>query len=345
MKKLLASLKESQLKATFIILLFLIFFIYLVILTYPINNTESVYIPKGLNASQIAEHLYNKGIIRDRYSFILATKLLLKSKSLKAGRFYINNANNLFTLINILSRDAVAQVKVTIPEGYTIKQIAEVLEVRLGIKKEEFIALTKNDSILKLYNIMSPTLEGYLFPDTYVFSYGVSAGEVIHTMISRFFQVINDSIREVINNSEWDLNKVLTLASIVEGECKYDFERPIVASLYINRLKKRMRLEADPTIQYIIPDGPRRIYSKDLEIDSPYNTYKYKGLPPGPVNNPGLKSILAVLNPANTKYLYMVHNGDGTHTFTHDYKKFLKAKNKLQKIRKYYLRLMNGIKN
>jgi len=320
--------------------------LYIVVLTGPVEyRTRFVHIPEGFSAKRIALLLEKEGVIKDKDQFLLATRLLFRSKSLKAGKFELKGVRNLFELILKLSSPSPYYIKVTIPEGATSRHIAQIVEHRLGIRKEDFLNKVSDKNLLIKYGINSPSLEGYLFPDTYFFGEADSAERVIEVMVDRFFEVVNDSIRKEIRKKGMNLNQVLTLASIVEGECKFDFERPIVASLYLNRLKGGMRLEADPTIQYIIPDGPRRLYSKDLKIDSPYNTYKYRGLPPGPVNNPGMRSILAVLNPAKTDFLYMVANGDGTHTFTKDYNEFLKAKRNLQRLRKLYSPNGEGVNN
>jgi len=209
-----------------------------------------------------------------------------------------------------------------------------LLANQLSFTAEEFMQYLNDKTLLQQLGIQSPSLEGYLFPDTYDFIDMDGPPTVIRRMVNHFFQIIDDSLLNEITASKRSLHAVLTLASIIEGECLVDEERPIVASVYLNRLRRRMRLESDPTIQYILPDGPRRLLNSDIEIDSPYNTYRRRGLPPGPINNPGLKSILAAIRPANTNYLYMVAVGDGTHSFTHDYDEFLKAKRHFQRIRR-----------
>jgi len=188
--------------------------------------------------------------------------------------------------------------------------------------------------LLKDLGVNSSSFEGYLFPDTYYFYRNESSERVIRKMNSNFFSHLDDSLRKKISSSGRNLHEILTLASIIEGECMIDSERKIVSSLYHNRLKKNMKLESDPTIQYIIPDGPRRLLNIDLKNESPYNTYMYRGLPPGPINNPGIKSIIAAIYPEKTNYIYMVANGDGSHTFTRTYRSFLIAKSKFQKVRR-----------
>ncbi len=304
-----------------------------------INQDNLVFrIDKGASLNSIARQLYERKIIKNQNSFIFAVRLKFKSKSLKAGKFYLDNITNYNQLINELSKSRDYGIKITIPEGTRALEIADLLSKKLKFTSKQFLTKIENKEFLQSLNVKGVSLEGYLFPDTYMFSEASTVEDVIIKIIDRFYEVVDDSILSEINASEMTLNQILTLASIVEGECMVDEERPIVASLYLNRLKKNMRLEADPTIQYIIDDGPRRILNKDLKIKSPYNTYRYRGLPPGPINNPGQLSILAVLRPADTDYLYMVANGDGSHTFTVSYQEFMKAKLKFQKIRRQVAR-------
>ena len=153
-------------------------------------------------------------------------------------------------------------------------------------------------------------------------------------MIATLFDKIDSTLQNQIESSKYNFHEILTLASIVEGECIFDKERRMVASLYHNRLEKRMHLNADPTIKYIIPGEPRRLFNGDLKIDSPYNTYQNYGLPPGPINNPGLKSIKADANPMDTNFIYMVAKGNGEHAFTNSYDKFLEYKADFQNYRR-----------
>jgi len=188
------------------------------------------------------------------------------------------------------------------------------------------------------HGISASSLEGFLYPDTYFFPNNPDAEEIIESMVSRFHQVFNKEMQLRTKRIQRTTQEVVTLASIVEGEAVIDSERPTIAALYLNRLKKEMLLQADPTIQYIIPDGPRRLTTRDLQIESKYNTYRYKGLPPGPVNNPGLASINAVLFPDSVNYLFMVANGDGSHTFSNNISEHIAAKRRFDRIRRYHSR-------
>jgi UPF0755 protein len=307
------------------------------ILSTPVRinyNSQKFTIPRGTNLSRIASLLDEKKIIPAKNTFILAAHLMSRNKSLKAGVFDLEQAKDYRSLLNILSNPQAHSIRITIPEGYQTKQIAALLANRLNFTAEEFMQHLNDKRLLKRLGIQSPSLEGYLFPDTYDFIDTDDPPMLIRRMVNHFFQILDDSLLNEITASKRSLHEILTLASIVEGECVVDEERPVVASVYLNRLRRRMRLESDPTIQYILPDGPRRLLNSDIEIDSPYNTYRRRGLPPGPINNPGLKSILAAIRPAETNYLYMVAVGDGTHSFTSDYDEFLKAKRHFQKVRR-----------
>jgi len=322
-----------------LIALFLLAIVYFAMLTTPLNLRNSnrvVTIQSGASLQEIATYLQIQDIIDNRGRFILATKMMLKGRKLRAGRFNLKRASNYYELIKTLSDWEIETVRVTIPEGLRAHEIAILLEKRTGISSEGFIKKVMDPNFTHELGIDADNLEGYLFPDSYDLLEGDSPDYVIHRMVGRFKEVVNDSVRAEIKRTGYTLHQIITLASIVEGECQVNFERPIVASLYYNRLRKRIRLESCPTIQYIIPDSPRRILISDLKINSPYNTYRHYGLPPGPVSNPGWKSIQAAIHPAKTRYLYMVSNGDSTytHTFTSNYNEFLAAKRKLQNIRK-----------
>ena len=311
--------------------------VYVLILSTPVTLPASdpvLVVPKGATLTSIASQLQSRGVIHNPKSFCLAVQMLGKSRALKAGKFNLRGIRNYRDLIQTLLNSQVHFVRITIPEGYTISQIATVLSHQMNCTLNDFLNQAYNPDLLLQYDIKARSFEGYLFPDTYELNECDSAETIIRRMLRRFFEVVTEEMRDEIRQSGRTLHEVITLASIVEGECMVEAERPIVASVYVNRLRRRMRLESDPTIQYIIPDGPRRLLHKDLEIDSPYNTYLYRGLPPGPINNPGRKSIEAALRPADTDFLYMVARGDGSHVFTNNYQEFLRAKRRFQRVRR-----------
>ena len=172
-------------------------------------------------------------------------------------------------------------------------------------------------------------------PDTYAFHHGMTESEILSILINRTLSIFErDSVKRALDELNFSMDQILTIASIVEGEAIFDDERATIAAVYLNRLNKGMRLQADPTIQFIIDGPPRRLLYEDLEINSPYNTYKYYGLPPGPINNPGIKSILATIFADKVNYLYFVARGDGRHTFSSTFKEHNKAKLAFDKIRR-----------
>ncbi len=239
-------------------------------------------------------------------------------RSLQRGLYPLSSQTTLLeALLMVFHRGQSQMVKVTFPEGLTIARMADIASEKIGISKKEFIALCTSDSLLRLRNIKAESLEGYLSPNTYSFYKGSSADEIVDARLDEHKQVW-----EKFKNAQAPLrlskHQVLTLASIVEAETPNDDEKPRVAGVYLNRLKIDMKLDADPTVQYALGDAKRRLYYKDLEIDSPFNTYRFKGLPPAPINSPGEAAIKAVIKPEEHSYLYFVAKGDGSqrHVFS-----------------------------
>ena len=310
---------------------------YAIILLWPqsdINDTVSISISKGSTLIDISTELYNKKVIKNRSSFILAVKMLGYEKDIPAGKFNIDNVSTNYSLVNKLINSVNVSKKVTILEGWSINEIAEKLHSSLKIDKKSFLNASKNKALLDKWNIKSNSFEGYLFPNTYQFAEDVSPIKIIDKMVSEYKKNVTKKMYDRMSKINLNENEVLTLASIIEGEAVYDSERPTISGVYHNRLKKGMRLQADPTIQYIIDDSPRRLLNKDLKIKSPYNTYLNHGLPPGPINNPGLESIKAALYPEEIDFLYFVAKGDGYHTFSKTEKEHNKAKRAFQKVRR-----------
>ena len=310
---------------------------YAIILLWPqsdIDDAVSISISKGSTLIDISAELYNKKVIKNRSSFILAVKMLGYEKDIPAGKFNIDNVSTNYSLVNKLINSVNISKKVTILEGWSIDEIAEKLHSSLKIDKKSFLNASKNKALLDKWDIKSNSFEGYLFPNTYQFAEDVSPIKIIDKMVSEYKKNVTKKMYDRMSKINLNENEVLTLASIIEGEAIYDSERPTISGVYHNRLKKGMRLQADPTIQYIIDDSPRRLLNKDLKIKSPYNTYLNHGLPPGPINNPGLESIKAALYPEEIDFLYFVAKGDGYHTFSKTEKEHNKAKRAFQKVRR-----------
>ena len=310
---------------------------YLLVIYWPQSNPYErveINIPKGVTLSQIGNILKEESIISNKRTFTMAVKSLGHEKNIPAGRYVLHNALNNRAIINQLVYGVPSLKSITVLEGWNIYQIANELEKELKISKKTFLRLCNDQRVIKLFDLEGNSLEGYLFPDTYTFAEGVDPYLVLTRMVNEFINNITKSMEVQAQEMNMSLLEVITLASIIEGEAIYDSERAIISAVYHNRLKRGMKLQADPTIQYIIDDGPRRLLNNDLKIESKYNTYLYRGLPPGPINSPGKESIIAALYPSVNEYLYFVARGDGYHTFSTNEKDHNKAKKKFQEVRR-----------
>jgi UPF0755 protein len=295
-----------------------------------------VVLPEGASASQIAASLQEKGLIRSSTVFHGLARLSGKDSSLKAGEYEFGQGESVAGILSAISSGRVVTVQVTIPEGLTAVEIARVFEERGLAEKEEMIALMDHPSedLREDFPFLheGASLEGYLFPDTYEFANGVSAARIVRSMLRRFQQTGQAALE---NHPSRPLHlkdrEILILASIVEREAKLSRERPIIADVFLNRLERGIMLGSCATVQYVLPVQKERLLEKDLEVDSPYNTYKNAGLPPGPICNPGLASIEAVLNPEPGDYLYFVSAGDGSHVFSKTYTEHLQAKARINR--------------
>jgi len=298
------------------------------------SKSKVVIIPRGANLGAIAEILKETDVIQSKPLFTLAGNVLGWSSTLKAGRYLLNDGLSNYELLHTLHEGrSILQMRVTIPEGFTAHQIAQLCARELEIDSSKFMQIVNDRAFTVSLGINAPSLEGYLMPNTYSFYWYPDEKETVQTMVQEFKQFYTDSLKQRAADLGYTTGEVLSIASLVEGEARVDSERAIIAGVYYNRLEKGMKLEADPTIQYIVEGGPRHLWHKDLRIDSPYNTYLYKGLPPTPINNPGKKSILAALYPARHSYLYFVANGRGGHFFSKTYAEHQRAVRKYRAIR------------
>jgi UPF0755 protein len=311
------------------------------------NSTEDVIvkITKGDNLRTVADKLEESQVIFNKYVFIGLGRIFSYQDNLIPGEYKFSEGLTYLNILKMISDPFVVRtVTVTIPEGLTIRQMGRLLQRQIGIDSARFVEEAKNDSLIGLLgldpkdsNIVN--LEGFLFPDTYRFPLSGNMNrerEIVSVLAAEFRKKITPEIREKMTERNLTLIQLITMASIVEGETRYEPEKKIIAGAYYNRLKKNMRLEADPTVQYSLPEPKKRLMYSDLKYPSPYNTYLNKGLPPGPINNPGLGSILAALDPERHNYIFFVAKGDGSHRFavTYDehkqniqlYQKFLKEK-------------------
>ena len=291
-------------------------------------------IEKGMSLYKVGRLLEDQHLISDRSDFRWAAWVMRAERKIQPGRFLLPRGVSNSEIIRHLMRPGIRTVDLTIPEGLTVRQIASILSRDLEFDSAEFVNLCEDSLYAMKLGVQAGRLEGYLFPNTYNFYFESKPGEVIERMMSHLYNVFDDSTLQRIDELGFSLHQIITLASIIQGEVMIEREAPMVAAVYHNRLKKGMLLAADPTIQYIIPDAPRRLLTRDIEIDSPYNTYRRRGLPPGPVNNPGRVALLAAVYPADEDYLYFVAKGDGSHAFNYTHSGHTRDKLKFQQVRR-----------
>ena len=298
------------------------------------SYVSKVSVITGSTLGEISKQLYEKKIISNEQMFRWAVQVMGKEKEIPVGTFQLVDTQSNYDIIKQLVYGSPELIKVRLLEGWSVKQIAAYLNDVMGFEPDEILDISKDYQFLKKHNIKASTIEGYLFPNTYLFFNGDTPTSVLDNVVSEYKNFWRDAFRDRARELNMTEHEVVTLASIIEGEAIYDKERPTISGVYHNRLNRGMRLQADPTIQYIIDDGPRRLLNRDLRIDSPYNTYKNKGLPPGPINSPGAQSLKAALYPEENEYLFFVARGDGYHTFTTNEKDHNNAKKQLQKLRR-----------
>lgn len=280
------------------------------------GGSDQVFIVKeGSSLKEVAADLEKTGLITNKTLFVLWTRVKGYGKDIRAGEYSLSPGMAPVQMIEILRKGLVILHPVTIPEGFTRDQIADALAAKGLAGKRRFLELTQDKALLRQYGISGPSFEGYLFPDTYHFSRGTPALAILDTMVKRFKQVVAP-LMEVSQGTGMKFEEVVILASIVEKETGRPEERPLIASVFLNRLRLGMRLESDPTVIYGMENFDGDLKKKDLADKTPYNTYVIHGLTPGPIANPGLESIKAVMNPARTDYLYFVSKNDGSHHFS-----------------------------
>lgn len=289
-------------------------------------------IPKGANLDKIALILKKNEVITNETTFKIMAKLEHKDKELKSGIYRLKKFSSAKSVLCILAEGKSENIKITIPEGYTLEQIYPLLKNGFGISKTDYTNYTHDHTILKQYRIKGNSLEGYLFPDTYMISASATLDEIVKIFLNRLNDVFaKESVKywHILKRPRY---KIIIMASLIQAEARYKSGMPLIASVYYNRLRKGYRLECDPTVMYALGTHKNRLTYKDLKINSPYNTYKYYGLPPGPICNPGRDAMDAAMSPTHTNYLYFVADINGHHLFA----KSLKEHNKnIRTVRKH----------
>ena len=278
-----------------------------------------VIVPRGATLRVAAESLAKAGVVQNATAFRLYAIIRGRDRSIRAGTYMFHRGRSWSDVLGDLRGGKGMEPSITIPEGWSLLQIVPQLARVLEAPVDSVEAAVRDTALLHALDIPTPTLEGYLFPDTYVFPQGTTPRAAVRLMVERFQRVWQPDWDQRLQAMAMSRNDVMALASIVEKEARLPEERPVIAAVYLNRVKAGMLLQADPTVQYALGKHVSRVLYKDLEIDSPYNTYRYPGLPPGPIASPGRPSIIAALNPANVPYTFFVAHPDGHHEFTSDF--------------------------
>ncbi len=302
---------------------------------YPDGERVVVTIPKGVSFDRIADLLYENNIIENRFRFYVTGRLLGWEEKIQSGMFEVPPGKSNYDLLKDLRYGRLRKVfEITIFEGFGTQRIGGLLQNRMGLDSTRVVELVYDSSFAARYGVDHGSLKGYLLPDRYRFFGDDNEEDVLNKIVGEFWTFYNDSLQRRTEELGLTIHDVIVMASIVEGETLLDSEKPIVAGLYYNRLRRRMPLQADATVQYaLVDEPPRRLLYRDYRIQSPYNTYLFRGLPPGPINNPGRRAILASLYPADHSYLYMVTDGTGGHIFSETYSEHMRAVRQFRQIR------------
>jgi peptidoglycan lytic transglycosylase G len=330
----------KKLRITIIFMLIFMFFVaasvYVDILRYagkPASTEPAkqvIIVESGQKFKSLSEILNKKGVIHHPAKFRLFSRIKGHDKNIKAGEYVLSPTMSPKTILNIFVIGKVRLHRITIPEGYNLRQVAWVVS-RAGFGTQaDFLKAATNADLVHSKGIDAQTFEGYLFPDTYYFTKDATPEKIISSMVKRFWSVFKPEWKNPAKTHGFTIHQVVTLASIIEKEAGVAVERPIISSVFHNRLKRKIRLQSDPTVIYGIKNFNGNITRRDLAKKTPYNTYKIKGLPPGPIANAGTKAIEAALYPAETRLLYFVSKKDNTHQFSTNIKDHNRAVRKYQ---------------
>lgn len=324
---------KKKLILFFCLIFFLIFAFFLFILfiypSIPASSSQSQVIfeiKKGEDPLKISKNLKNQGLIDNEYLFLAFLFFSGKIKELKAGQYYLSPSMPPSKIIQILSKGKTIQIKITIPEGWNLQEIANYLDEKNLCQKEEFLKIVgwqKNPSIdfSEKFDFLKDkpknvSLEGYLFPDTYFVKKNSSCLEIVEMFLKNFDRKLTPNLREEIFSQKKTIFEIVTMASILEKEVKTKEDKEIVSGILWKRIKSGIPLQADATITYITGKKTTKISYDELKIDSPYNTYKYLGLPLGPISNPGMESILAAIYPKESDFWYYLTTPEGKTIFS-----------------------------
>jgi UPF0755 protein len=309
--------------------------IYWVNIPSGIEGSVDYEVKKGMTASDIAQELKELGLIKSTAYFRLIARFTGYEDDFKAAHHTLYGNMNVEDIAYQLTQNPPQppDIVVTIPEGYSIREVARSIERQTHIDSVSFHNMAENSVFAAELGFEYDSVEGYLYPDTYFFKYNATARDMITRMVEQFHDVFNDSLKQRAEKIDMTVHEVVTLASIIENETNLDEERPLVSQVYHRRLDIGLQLAACPTVQYVLGEK-RRLLNSDLTIRSPYNTYIHTGLPPGPIGSPGRASIIAALWPADTNYLYFAANGNGGNTFSRTHREHINAANRFRELRR-----------
>lgn len=308
------------------------FAVYLGMLYYgedigPHAKKVEIRIVPGAYLSDVQRQLVDNGILKHPRLFRWIAVLTGRDKTVQAGRYVFLEGMSVARMLHKLGAAEFEITRLTIPEGFMLREIAGTVEREVEIDSAQFYNLAHDAAFVNRLGINAPSLEGYLFPDTYLLSWPISSKELAKLMVERFREVFDDKIAKHAGGAGLSTNEIVTLASIVQAEAQETAEMNRISAVYHNRLRKGLRLEADPTVAYALGGVRRGLKYSDLKIDSPYNTYRNKGLPPGPICSPGLSALAAAVRPhGGSDELYFVAAGDGSHLFSRTHDEHLKAR-------------------
>jgi UPF0755 protein len=299
-----------------------IFFVYAGWLYYEENGHQAarrveIKIAPGATLQEVQDLLVEEGLLERPNLFRWVAYISGKEKKIKSGRYIFRYGESVSSILGKLARGEIDYTRVVVPEGFMLHEIASLVAQKADVDSAAFHDLALDTAFVHELGFDAPSLEGYLFPDTYLFSWPLTEKDAILRMVHRFKEVYEGTVSLADSSLEFTTNELVTLASIIQAEAVWDSEMPHISAVYHNRLAQGMRLEADPTVAYSLGGVRRRLWYRDLRINSPYNTYRRKGLPPGPICSPGKTALLAAMQPLEEcRDLYFVANGGGRHHFS-----------------------------
>ena len=297
----------------------------------PDSRRIEVKVAPGATLNEVRVMLVEKGLLDHPDVFRWAAWLFRREDDIQAGRYLFRYGESVSTVLGKLTRGEVEYARIAVPEGLMLTEIASLLQEKAEVDSAAFHQAATDSAFIAGLGIDAPTLEGYLFPDTYLFDWPLTPRAAAARMVHRFCEVYKMHVRSLADSSGFSLNQVVTLASIIQAEAVYFSEMPHISAVYHNRLERAWRLEADPTVAYALGGVRRRLWYKDLRVKSPYNTYRVRGLPPGPINSPGKAALISAVQPlVECSDLYFVANGSGRHIFSKTLKEHLRAKEQVR---------------